>query len=73
MKRYSIFLTLIWLSCLLIGVVSFARAENFLIDRILAIVNNEVIAQSDVDRVLATIDAELKTMYADNEELSKKD
>lgn len=42
------------------------------IDRIVAVVNNEVIAQTDVDRVLATIETEYKILYPDPEEFSEK-
>ncbi|UCB56545.1 MAG: peptidyl-prolyl cis-trans isomerase [Candidatus Omnitrophota bacterium] len=42
------------------------------IDRIVAVVNDEVIAQTDVDRVLATIETEYKIIYTDPEEFSEK-
>lgn len=41
-------------------------------DRIVAIVNNEVITQSEVDRVLATMEAKLKELYSTPEELQEK-
>ena len=42
------------------------------IDKIVAIVNDEVITQSDVDRVLATIEAECKSVYSNPQELAQK-
>ena len=42
------------------------------IDKIVAIVNSEIITQSDVDRVLATIEAEYEVIYPDSRELAQK-
>lgn len=42
------------------------------VDRIVAIVNNEVITQSDVNRVLATIEAEYRSLFSDPEEVAQK-
>jgi len=42
------------------------------IDKIIAVVNDEVIAQSDLDRVLATIEAEYRSLYTDLQELNRK-
>ena len=42
------------------------------IDRIVAIVNDEIITQTDVDRVLATIAAEYRSVYSDPKEYAQK-
>ncbi|MBN2097307.1 MAG: peptidyl-prolyl cis-trans isomerase [Candidatus Omnitrophica bacterium] len=42
------------------------------IDKIVAVVNNEVIAQSDIERVLSTIEAEYKTTYSNPQELNQQ-
>ena len=42
------------------------------IDKIVAVVNGEVITQMDLLRALAAIEAELRTTYADPEELAEK-
>ena len=58
------------------GGVLFAQTSDnstpLTIDKIVAIVNNEVITQSDVDRVLATIEAEFRSIYADPLELTQE-
>jgi len=42
------------------------------IDRIVAVVNEEVITQSEVNRVLATLEVRLRSSYTDPEELAVK-
>ncbi len=42
------------------------------IDKIVAVVNGEAITQSDIDRVLATVEAEYKAVYDSPEELAQK-
>ncbi|MFH1045477.1 MAG: peptidylprolyl isomerase [Candidatus Omnitrophota bacterium] len=53
---------------------SAADAQNDFtsIDSIVAVVNNEVIAQSDVDRVMSTIEAEYASIYTDPKELAEQ-
>ncbi|MBN3038929.1 MAG: peptidylprolyl isomerase [Candidatus Omnitrophica bacterium] len=47
-------------------------AEELTVDRIVAIVNNEVICQSDVNRILAAFEAEIKSLYTDPDQLSSE-
>ncbi|MBU4140935.1 MAG: hypothetical protein KKA80_03475, partial [Candidatus Omnitrophica bacterium] len=42
------------------------------VDEIVAIVNDEVITQTDLDRVLATIETEYRTIYPDSREFTQK-
>jgi len=62
----AIFLTIILLLFLIQP--SFAQT----IDKIVAIVNDEVITQTDLDRVLATIETEYRTIYPDSQEFAQK-
>lgn len=42
------------------------------IDRIIAVVNEEIITQADVDKVLAAIEAEYKSVYPDPQQLEQR-
>lgn len=42
------------------------------VDRIVAIVNEEIITQSDIDAVFTTIEPEFRDVYSDPEELNRK-
>ena len=42
------------------------------VDEIVAIVNDEVITQTDLDRVLATIETEYRIIYSDSQEFAQK-
>lgn len=59
--------------CILILVLLFIQpllAQT--IDKIIVVVNDEIITQSDVDKVLSAIEAEYSTIYTNTEELEQK-
>jgi peptidyl-prolyl cis-trans isomerase SurA len=66
MKK-PIFLFLLLILC----ATSFAQAGRR-VDKIIAVVNDEVITQSDVDRVLVAMEAEYKAVYSDSQQLSQR-